>query len=345
MAKARIGVIGAGWWAVLNHLPELTKNENCEVVAVNRLGAAELAEVQAMFGVEQGFEDYREMLAKVPMDGVVVASPHTLHFEHAKAVLDAGCHAMVEKPLTTNTKDARALTELADKKGRQIVVPYGWNFKPFTADARRLAARVGKVEHVILQMASPLEDLMAGKPMVETEGHTFRPPASTWADPKKAGGYGWGQLVHALGLLFRIADIAPEQVFASVYKSPADVDYYDAVVVRFANGATASVSGASTVPKHCGYQIDLRIFGSEGMLLLDIERERLELRRRDGKDEVVSIAAGEGAYSCAEPVAMFVDLCRGLDVENPASGTVGQRAIEVLDAMYRSAASGRMENV
>ncbi len=39
-------------------------------------------------------------------------------------------------------------------------------------------------------------------------------------------------------------------------------------------------------------QIDLRIFGSEGMLLLDIERERLELRRRDGNDEVVAMAPG-----------------------------------------------------
>ena len=58
-------------------------------------------------------------------------------------------------------------------------------------------------------------------------------------------------------------------------------------VVRFADGATASLSGASTLPKGQPVQIDLRIFGSEGMLVLDIERERLELRRRDGKDEVI----------------------------------------------------------
>ena len=224
-------------------------------------------------------------------------------------------------------------------------MPYGWNFKPFTAEARRLVAGVGKIEHVILQMASALEDLMAGQPMVETEGLRFRPPASTWADPKKAGGYGWGQLVHALGLFFRIADLAPEQVFANTFKSPAGVDYYDAVVVRFAGGATGSMSGASTVPKHRGVQIDLRIFGTEGILLLDIERERLELRRRDGNDEVIPLQPGDGAYSCVEPVAMFVDLCRGMDVENPAPGLVGQRAVEVLDAMYRSAASGKMEKV
>ena len=37
--KARIGVIGAGWWAAANHLPVLKANNDCEIVAVNRLGA------------------------------------------------------------------------------------------------------------------------------------------------------------------------------------------------------------------------------------------------------------------------------------------------------------------
>ena len=343
--KARIGVIGAGWWAVANHLPELRKNRDCEIVAVNRLGAAELDKVKKMFDVPVGFEDYREMLAKVPMDGVIVSSPHVNHFEHAKAAVEAGCHVLVEKPLTTSAADARALVALAKARDRQIIVPYGWNFKPFTAEARRLVAGVGRVEHVVLQMASALEDLFAGEPMKETESAVFRPPPSTWADPKRAGGYGWGQLVHALGLLFRIADLAPAEVFALVGKSPTGVDYYDAVSVRFAGGATASMSGASTVPKHRGVQVDLRLFGSEGILLLDIERERLELRRRDGRDEVFPLSAGDGAYSCEAPVALLVDVSRGEKAENPADGIVGMRAVEVLDAMYRSAASGRLENV
>ena len=92
-------------------------------------------------------------------------------------------------------------------------------------------------------------------------------------------------------------------------------------------------------------QIDLRIFGSEGMLLLDIERERLELRRRDGKDEIVTLAPGDGAYACDEPLRVLVGLCLGRETLNGAPGLVGQRAVEVLDAMYRSAESGRMEAV
>jgi len=345
--KARIGVIGAGWWAAINHLPVLKKNPHCEIVAMNRLGRGELERLQAHFDVPAGFEDYREMLATVPMDGVVIASPHPLHHEHAAAAIARGCHVLVEKPLTTTAADARDLVARATAAGREIVVPYGWNFKAWTDEAHRLVAQgaIGRVEHVVLQMASALEDLFAGQPMQETEGHMFRPPASTWADPKKAGGYGWGQLVHALGLLFRIADLEPTEVFATTGKSPTGADYYDAAVVRFANGATASVSGSSTVPKHCGFQIDLRIFGSEGMLLLDIERERLEIRRRDRQDTIVAMAPGDGAYACEEPLNLLVDLCLGRARPNQSPGVVGMRAIEVLDAMYRSAASGRMEKV
>jgi predicted dehydrogenase len=345
--RARIGVIGAGWWAAVNHLPVLRANADCEIVAVNRLGARELAELQRKFLVPLGFEDYRAMLDRVPMDGVVISSPHVLHHEHAIAALAKGCHLLVEKPLTTTAADARDLVAKAYAAGKQVIVPYGWNFKDWTDEAQALVAngQIGRVEHVVLQMASALEDLFAGQPMKETEAHMFRPPPSTWADPERAGGYGWGQLVHALGLLFRIADLEPSRVFAITGKSPTGVDYYDAAVVQFANGATASVSGSATAPKHRGNQIDLRIFGSEGMLVLDIERERLEARRRDGRDIVIEMPPGSGAYACEKPLNTLVDICLGRPVENQSPGRVGMRAVEVLDALYRSALSGGLEDV
>jgi predicted dehydrogenase len=261
--------------------------------------------------------------------------------------LARGYHVVVEKPLTTNAEDARDLVRRAIDARREIIVPTGWNFKDWTQKARELVqdGEIGEIEHCVLQMASALEDLFAGQPMKETEGQMFRPPASTWADPKKAGGYGWGQLVHALGLFFRITELEASEVFAATGKSPTGVDYYDAGVLRFVNGATAAISGSATVPKHRGFQIDLRIFGSEGMLLLDIERERLEVRRRDGRDTVVPLQPGEGAYGCEAPLTTLVDLCLGRDVINRSPGHTGMRAVEVLDALYRSAASGRMEKV
>ena len=347
MRKARIGIIGAGWWAAQNHMPALKANKDCEIVAVNRIGAAELEEVRRKFDVPLGFQDYRAMLDQVPMDGVVISSPHVLHYEHAIAALAHNCHALVEKPLTTNAADARDLMARADAAGKQVIVPYGWNFNDWADKARAMVAagEIGEIEHVVLQMATALDDLLAGQPMMETATHMFRPPPSTWADPERAGGYGWGQLVHALGLLFRVAELEPSDVFAVTGKSPSGVDYYDSAVVCFANGATASLSGAATVPKHRGFQLDLRVFGSEGMLLLEVEHERLEVRRRDGRDTIVDMPPGSGAYTCEKPLHTLVDICLGRPVENQAPGRVGMRAIEVLDAFYRSAASGRREEV
>lgn len=350
--KARIGFIGAGWWATAIQLPYFAARDDVELVGVCRLGAAELAQVRERFGFAHATEDYRELLA-LDLDGVVVASPHTLHYEHARAALAAGRHVMVEKPLATRAADARALVALAAERGLQIVVPQGWSFTPYVGEAARLvrAGAVGEVRHVVCQMASALGDLMGGQGLAEAEGAMFRPPSSTWADPAQAGGYGWGQLVHALGVLFTIADLAPQRVFAMMGSSPSGADYYDAISLRFANGATGSISGAATLPKPAGagndrskgYQIDLRIFGSAGVLLLDIERERLTLRRDDGADRELPVPSGD--YPAEAPFPVFLAICRGEPVANPLPGAAAVRTIEVLEAAYSSARSGKVEEV
>src|SRR5206468_2681157 len=117
-------------------------------------------------------------------------------------------------------------------------------------------------------------------------GVMFEPDPKTWADPNVAGGgYGHAQLSHATGLLAWLTGLVPESVFARMSAPAAPVDLYDAISVRFAGGAIGTVSGAGTMPPSgmSGYQLDLRVFGDEGVLLLDLERARLELRRHDGR--------------------------------------------------------------
>lgn len=345
--KVRVGVIGAGWWATAAYLPLLAADARVEIATVNRLGAAELERVKREFKAAAAFEDYRQMLAAVELDAVLVTSPHPLHFEHASAALQRGAHVLVEKPMTTTATDARKLVELAAQAQRHLLVPYGWNFTALARQARRLvqSGAIGDIEHVSLHMASATGDLFSGDGLTQARDHMFQPASSTWADPRKAGGYGWGQLTHALGLLFRITELAPSEVFAITRLSRADVDAYDAAVIRFDNGGQGSLSGAATVPKSCGFQVDLRLFGTEGMLLLDIERVRLEVRRHDGADTVADLAADAGEYSPAPVIDTFIRLCAGETVENDSPGLVGQRAVEALDALYRSATSGRFERV
>ena len=342
--KLHVGVVGAGWWAAANHLPILRSRPDVEVVSVCRLGRTELAKVQSAFKIDYGTEDFAAMLDEVAMEALVVASPHNLHGPHAIAALKRRIHVLVEKPMAVTTADAREIADLAHNQGCHVLVPFGWNFKPYFALARKLvrSERIGNIRHVSAQMASPIGGLMTGSDLPGTEEEMFRPNSETWANPR-TGGYGWGQLVHVLGGLFYLTDLTPKDVFAFVGRSELGADLYDAVALRFANDATCSLSGSATVPIGAPFQLDIRLFGDAGMLLLDVERERLSLRRADGNNLDISIAPGEGAYACVDPVNRFVDLCRGESVENCGDASVGLRSVEVVDAMLRSARSGRIE--
>jgi predicted dehydrogenase len=344
--RVRIGIVGAGWWATTNHLPILARRLEVELVGVCRLGEAELRQVQEKFGFDYATENYEEMIGKCALDGVVISSPHHLHFGHAEKALRAGAHVMVEKPMTTNSVDARALVAIAEKAKREILVPHGWNFRSYVDQARDLvrSGAIGEVQHVTLQMASPAAALFNGEPYPGTEHDMFRPASSTWADAGHFGGYGWGQLPHLLACLFRIADdLEPESVFAFAGSSKTGVDMFDGVAIRFRGDKTGALSGAGTVPMNSRFQVDLRLFGTAGVLMLDIEGERLRVLREDGKHVDVRFAAGTGDYECIEPVHRFVDICLGRAVDNAANGSIGRKSVEVIEAIYRSRASGRAE--
>ncbi len=349
MAKARIALIGAGWWGVQVYVPAMLDHPDIDLVAVNRRDRAALDKILDAHPGPKGYTDYRELLAVEKPDAVVITSPHVAHFEHARAALDAGAHVLIDKPMTTSAADARELVALAAAKGKQIVIPYGWNYKDFATEAAKLcrAGRIGEIRHILCHMATFTYDLFGGQGLSETKDHMFQPQTSTWADPAQAGGYGWGQTSHALGLLFRLADLKPAEVYALDTKSAAGVDLTNAAVITFEGGAKASLSGSALVPKHCSYQMDVRVFGTEGCLILDMERTRMELRRMDGDDVILDLAPDAGQYEAVKPIDRLAKVCLGTcsPDEIEADGTVGMRAIEVLDAMYRSFASGRPERV
>jgi predicted dehydrogenase len=91
--------------------------------------------------------------------------------------------------------------------------------------------------------------------------------------------------------------------------------------------------------------VDLRLFGTEGVLLLDCERARLELRRHDGRLESVPLAPDAGNYSCEGPPHNFIDLILGKTPTNAAPGEAAMRSVLLLDAAYRYARSGQPERV
>tara|TARA_Y100001970_G_scaffold1711_1_gene2047 strand:+ start:6649 stop:7704 length:1056 start_codon:yes stop_codon:yes gene_type:complete len=351
MENAKIGVIGAGWWATEYHIPDLKKRDDVELVSVCKLEKHELEFVKEKFNFKFASTDYKEMLNYSPLDGVVIASPHYAHFEIAKAALEKNCHVLIEKPMTTNANDAEKLCQIAKEKNKEILIPHGFNFTHFMPKAEKFIAdgTIGEIKHVDSAFSSSLIDLFQGIPLSESKEHTFKPKASTWSDPNKGGGYAWGQLSHLFGGVFKITHLEAEKAFCFSVPSPSSVDFTDAISVKFTNGATGSFSGCAYVPKGFGGTFYITVHGTKGTLYLDMEikRERLLIRLNDGKEITEEISEGEGtmAYGTTRPLNAFVDICLNKNVANHGNSEIGLKTVKVLDAIYRSIKSEEVEKI
>jgi predicted dehydrogenase len=344
--RARLGFIGAGWWSTTTYMPVLARRRDVEMVSVCGLDESVLRRCVGDFGFRHATTDHRKLLEQ-ELDGVVIASPHTLHGVHALAALRAGCHVMVDKPMTTSAVEAHQVVAEARKRRRHVLVPCGWQYRPIGVKAKAIVDRgfVGRVEHVACHMASPLRNLMSGRSF-DFGGAYVASDLSTWADPQRSGGgYGQGQLPHVVGLMLWLTGLRGRGAFARMSGPGAAVDLYDAVTVEYDGGAIGTISGAATLPPGTpgGFQLDIRIFGDRGMLHLDVARDHLSTHAATGRHRTIRLAPGDGAYRCEAPPAQFVELILGRTRENNSPGHIAMNAVEILDAAYRSARSGRFE--
>ena len=350
MAKLRLGVIGAGSWAVASHLPNFAKRrDDVEFVGVCRKGPELLAKIKDEWGFQMASEDYRDVI-DAGLDICLVASPHGLHYEHAKAALEAGAHVLVEKPVTIDPGHAWDLVETARRNDRHLLVSFGWNYRPWVREAKRLMVEhgVGEIEESALQMASVTRELLANLAAYPGASPEAVPEEATWTDPRNGGGYGQAQLTHALGVALWLTGLRGEAAFAltkAVLEAP--VEHHEAAVIRYDNGSIGTMAGGSChldagANRH---QLEFRAIGSEGQLAIDLERDYLWLWRSDGVEVKPELEEGAFLYDCDGPPNALVDLALGKEVENCSPGELGARTVEILDAAYRSAASGQLEHV
>jgi predicted dehydrogenase len=349
MAKLRLGVIGAGSWAISSHLPNFAKRkDDVEFVAVCRKGEL-LQNVKDDWGFAVASEDYRDVI-DAGIDICLVASPHGLHYEHTKAALEAGAHVLCEKPFTVEPAHAWELVELANSTGRHLVLSYGWNYKQAMRDAKQLMHErgIGDIEQSALQMASVCRELLANTGAYPDSAPDAVPEQATWTDPRNGGGYAQAQLSHALGVSLWLTGQRGESVFAlmkAVLDAP--VEHHDAVVIRYDDGSIGTMSGGSC---HLGsggnrHQLEFRAIGSEGQMMIDLERDEFWLWRADGFEVGPELPKDALLYDCDGPPNTLVDLALGKDVENCSPGELGARTVEIVDAAYRSAASAKSVDV
>ena len=245
-------------------------------------------------------------------------------------------------------RDARSLESMAAKSGAHFLIPFGWNYTDFAREARTYLedGAIGEVVHVHCHMASALQDLLSGRGAWFAADNVIKPDMSTWSNPATGGGFGHGQLTPCARFTFLHHRILAGPVFAMTGLSPTGADLSAAISCRFDNGVTGMIGGAATMPPDSTYQVDIRIFGKRGMMLLDLSNDHgLEIRRHDDHHVETSMTVKPGEYSCVEPLRTFVRLLRGEDADNRSPASIGRRTVEVLDAAFRSARSGRLEEV
>lgn len=347
MRKIHVGVVGAGWWATDNHLPVLRALDTVEIVGVCDSLSDRAEAVRNRFGIPYATDDYRQLLALPELEAIVVCSPHDAHYDHAWNALTSGRHVLCEKPMCLHAAQAWALVQEAERRNLHLLVPYAWNYTDVAIAARRAVddGMIGRPIHVQCHMASALRDLFDGQGAWFATQSLIKPNMATWSDPHRGGGYAHGQLTHLLGLLFETISLEPEQVTAWAAPSATGADLSICVSCRFAGGVTGSISGCGTMPPGSPFQVEMRIFGAEGMLLLDIERPRLEVRRFDGRNHVFPTTLTPGEYPQEEPVKVFVDLIRGTGVRNRSEARVGALSVAVIEAALDAAATGTTQEI
>ncbi len=95
--------------------------DGCELVAVWGRSKEKREAFAADFGLK-AYGDIAEMVRDARIDAVIVASPHPQHKEQTIAALEAGAHAIVEKPMAITTEDCDAMISAASKAGRKLAV-------------------------------------------------------------------------------------------------------------------------------------------------------------------------------------------------------------------------------
>ena len=84
----RVGIIGAGWWAVGVHWPLLRDDDRVKVTAICRRNEELLAKAAKIMGVSNTCTDWRKMLEHEQLDAVLVCTPTHLHAEPTIAALE-----------------------------------------------------------------------------------------------------------------------------------------------------------------------------------------------------------------------------------------------------------------
>ena len=253
--RIRIGVSGLGRVGWPFHCAQAAAHPEFEFVAVQDPEAERRKEAERVYGV-RSFESFTAMLRDSRLDAVAIATPTHLHRSMTVEALRAGCHVMLEKPMTPDSADAAAIVREAARRKRILTVYQPRRAAAYFQQLKALIASgiVGDVYHVRIGLYQ----------------FSMR---NDWQALRKFGGgmlnnYG----AHALDQLLQLVGYDVKRLFCSLRRvaSVGDAEDVVKVVLETAGGAIGEVDINQASAVNPGY---LTVWGSRGCITLRSEYE------------------------------------------------------------------------
>ena len=138
--------MGTGWVARMRHLPAYKRNPNVEVVAVFNPDEQVAKEFASKYQIAAAFSNLDNFLAQ-DLDLVSICTPPMHHFENAQAVLNAGKHVLLEKPITMTSQQAAELENIAKQKKLILCPAHNFLFCRAIKQAQELlkSGKIGEI--------------------------------------------------------------------------------------------------------------------------------------------------------------------------------------------------------
>jgi predicted dehydrogenase len=278
------------------------------------------------------------------VDAIYIAVPHYLLAPLTRQVLDAGKHALTEKPLGITLEEVDGLIQLAAETQLALGVFYEMRYAPAHAIAREFvqAGAIGRIIGVQIQT------LIDKVPSYWQSGYAAR-SFNPWRGVKAQAGGGVVLMntSHLLDAIFYITCLNITSVSADVGTLVANVEVEDtaSATFRFDNGAIGSlIAGAHMSGAH-GEECST-IYGTEGQIRLPhpygVDPLQVYFKQPYG-----AFAAGEWHSMPLEPVAVYQraieDYARALQSGDcvPIDAHAARKVLSVVSAIYQSSAEKR----
>jgi predicted dehydrogenase len=323
----RVAMVGAG--RVSNaHLRAIGGTGAVELVGILDLNQ-ELARQQAeKHAIPRVYASWDELLKDESAQCVATLLPHDLHERFATEALAAGKHVVCEKPLAPTVAECDRMLAAAERAGRKL----------FPVHNRVYDLAIEKM-HEIVQAGQIGEVVLA-----QTTGFEAPPTVQTWlATPRGGGGVLMSQAVHPMyALRYLLGDVARVSCLFGDRKVVAMTAEDTAVVLlKFESGIAAEMTCTFGIA-HGPLDHSITLHGRDGYLNMSHRKLWAISPRLFGDKELHEIDVAQ-TDSAAGFRRMWEDYARGIleGVPTRQTGQDGKRAVEIVNAAYRSNQTGR----